>query len=153
MNDNDIIKAIEHCLSRAECYDCPGNPHIGNYGYCTDNLLRNALDLINRQKAEIERLKAENKTAQTERDQWYAEYHSVKFDLKQSKMYENSAHKLAEDYIAKFRTARAEAIKEFAERLKNKSDYCYLGNIDSLAYRILEKDLNALVKGMTEEAE
>lgn len=44
----------------------------------------------------------------------------------------------------------SEAIKEFAERLKNKSDYCYFGNINSLVYRILEKDLNALVKEMTE---
>lgn len=105
------------------------------------------------EKCPVAIMKAENETLQAERDKWYAEYHKVKYDLKQSRMYENSAHKLAEDYIAKFRTARAEAINDFAERLKKKSDYCYLGNIDSLAYRILEKDLNTLVKDMTEEAE
>ena len=45
---------------------------------------------------------------------------------------------------------RAEAIREFAERVKAKSDYCYLGHIDHLAYRISGKVLDDLVKEMTE---
>lgn len=143
MSDNDIIKGLLCCMS-SKCTpeECP----YYDFKDCSKKNTDDAIDLINR-------LKAENETLKEERDKWYAEYHNVKYDLKQSKMNENSAHKLAEDYIAKFRTARAEAIKEFAERLKKISDYCYLGNIDSLAYRILEKDLNALVKDMTEEAE
>lgn len=47
--------------------------------------------------------------------------------------------------------ARADAIREFAEKLKAKSDYCYLDNIRMVAYRILDKDLDSLVKEMTEE--
>ena len=57
MRDNDIIKALECCVSgdyttsQVEvCKPCPYF-HDGN---CTDLLKRNALDLINRQKAEIE---------------------------------------------------------------------------------------------------
>lgn len=51
MTDNEIIKALEHEISRVEYVD----------GFCADgvdiDLIRNALALINRQKAEIERLK------------------------------------------------------------------------------------------------
>lgn len=55
MTDNDIIKALECCIL-GYCRDC-------FYGdtdqrHCRDDLMQNALDLINRQKAEIERLKA-----------------------------------------------------------------------------------------------
>lgn len=53
MNDNEIIKAIEYCLEQditSECDRCKDK--IG----CRDTLLHNALDLINRLKAEIERL-------------------------------------------------------------------------------------------------
>ena len=51
--DNEIVKALECCNS--EYYECPHCPllHKG----CKKTLLQNALDLINRQKAEIERLK------------------------------------------------------------------------------------------------
>lgn len=58
MDDNDIIKALECCVSdRMVCAECPAY----NYGseQCVDEMLQHALDLINRQKAEIERLKAE----------------------------------------------------------------------------------------------
>lgn len=93
-------------------------------------------------KCPVAIMKAENETLQAERDKWYGEYHHVKFDLKQSKMNENSAHKLAEDYIAKFRLARAEAINDFAEKVKKNrseifntiySDYHFGEIIDRLA--------------------
>lgn len=52
MNDNEIIKAIKYCMEQgitSECERC--SDKIG----CRDTLLHNALDLINRQRAEIER--------------------------------------------------------------------------------------------------
>lgn len=55
MTDNEIIKALEHCSDNGECKDCPANPHIGNCGCCINGLMKRAHDLINRQKAEIER--------------------------------------------------------------------------------------------------
>lgn len=61
MNDNDIIKALECCLDNdildTNCKECPlkkQNPE------CMDIMMKAILDLINRQKAEIERLKKEN---------------------------------------------------------------------------------------------
>lgn len=54
MTDKEIIEALE-CCNTHRCVDCP-------YGCdCLDHLTGNALDLINRQRAEIERLKAEIK--------------------------------------------------------------------------------------------
>ena len=56
MNDNDIIKALECCGSevttRLNCQECP----MGGKRDCMTCLYRQALDLINRLQAEIERL-------------------------------------------------------------------------------------------------
>ena len=54
MTDEQIIKALECCLG----YSCSGCPcEKGASILCLDDLHRYALDLINRQKAEIERLR------------------------------------------------------------------------------------------------
>jgi DNA-directed RNA polymerase specialized sigma54-like protein len=84
MTDNEIKKVLECCIS----YDCK-NCTVED---CKDPL-RQALDLINRQQAEIERLTILAKLGNMR----------------------------ADDYRAmrdKCNTTRAEAIKEFAERLK-----------------------------------
>lgn len=48
MTDNEIIKALE-CCKKDECDNCPNN-----FGNCYANLSGYALDLINRQQAEID---------------------------------------------------------------------------------------------------
>ena len=54
MTDNEIIKALECCVEKGKCNECPYYlPYGINCGYHKD---KNALNLINRQKAEIERL-------------------------------------------------------------------------------------------------
>lgn len=50
MTEAGIIKALE-CCKNDDCDNCPNN-----FGNCYANLAGYALDLINRQKAEIERL-------------------------------------------------------------------------------------------------
>lgn len=53
MTDNEIIKALEYCESQLDCCNCKC------LGYCPQDINELnglALDLINRQKAEIERL-------------------------------------------------------------------------------------------------
>jgi N utilization substance protein A len=57
MTDEQIKKALECCANNGDCKECAINPHKGNYGYCTSLAIKAALDLINHQKAEIERLK------------------------------------------------------------------------------------------------
>lgn len=59
MTDKEIIKAIEHCKNN-EGNGCRGCVFYGNEkGTCIDELLTDAFDLINRQQAEIERLKSD----------------------------------------------------------------------------------------------
>ena len=85
MTDNDIIKALECCgCDNYQCDNCP-------YAYKTCTVYKDSLDLINRQKAEIEQWKEE---ANRYQNLWC----------------------IATDDIFK---AKSEAIKEFAERLKH----------------------------------
>lgn len=59
MTDNEIIKALEYCEDSADtdkhCLKCP----YCNESYCLDKMMADALFLINRQKAEIDRLQRE----------------------------------------------------------------------------------------------
>lgn len=81
--DDEIVKALG-CCSDTGCEECP----INNKSImCATRLMEHALDLINRQKAEIESLK--------------------------------EAYALYEETTG-LKWARAEAIKEFAKRLKAK---------------------------------
>ena len=91
MTDNDIIKALECCCNAVECDDnCPLK-HKPSITDCNKEFL----DLINRQKAEIERLQKDSKR------------------LKKVQMQLDDAMKM-------YSTIKAEAVREFAERLKNK---------------------------------
>ena len=56
MTDNEIVKALECCVE----YDCRVCRYDVNSAICISNLMKDTLDLINRQKAEIERLQKYN---------------------------------------------------------------------------------------------
>ena len=57
MTDNEIIKALELCGNKqiGLCKKCP----LVEDRYCQSRLKQKTFELINRQKAEIERLKTE----------------------------------------------------------------------------------------------
>lgn len=57
MTDNGIVKALECCNGYSCCEECP---FCNKIGVCGVNLYELALDLINRQKAKIEKLEKEN---------------------------------------------------------------------------------------------
>jgi hypothetical protein len=61
MTDNEIIKAIDKCLRADDCHtsECPFFDGSKDGWDCQLVALSLARDLINRQKAEIERLKGE----------------------------------------------------------------------------------------------
>ena len=125
MTDNEIIKALEHCASGTGSDACNGCPFdISNE--CTNNgnaIYEHSLDLINRQKAEIERQK---------------EYCS-KCAERTTKAMIGLQETLG--------TARAEAIKEFAERLKERA---YLDGAVSITQEMVVdvRDVDDLVEEM-----
>jgi hypothetical protein len=55
MDDNDIIKAFECCSNAETITDCGICPYYKKG--CLDKVHADAIDLINRQKAEIEELR------------------------------------------------------------------------------------------------
>ena len=60
MTDNEIIKALECCSTESVCDNCPYGGGCINQNNNTHFMAKDALALINRQKAEIERLEFDN---------------------------------------------------------------------------------------------
>lgn len=73
---------------------------------------RDNRELLDRAADDIEYLEAEAV-------KWHHEYHKVKEDLRQAKMYENSANKLAEQYHEELQTAKAEIAREIFSEILN----------------------------------
>ena len=89
LTDSEIIEALECCGDPYDiCANCPIPNAIKDDCRCGEHLANNALDLINRQQAEIERLKG-------------------RVNLLEAEIYAPIKAK-----------ARAEAVKEFAEKSK-----------------------------------
>ena len=96
MTDAEIIKALEFC-GKCECNDEKTQQECAliNMSFCRNYLRKQAIDLINRQMAEIERLNGLLAEWKTE------------------------AYKLSDS----IEEIKAESIKEFAERLKKAKQY------------------------------
>ena len=102
--DEEIIKALQCCSEPcAECDECPLYCIGAN---CSSfELHRYALDLVNRQKAEIERLNSVN-------DEKFRQWDML---TEKTKQHYADLYEEARDIL------KVEAYKEFAERLKEKS--------------------------------
>ena len=101
MTDNEIIKALEYCCHNGHCRKCPHN--------CVENknIEDLALDLINRQKAEIERF--QNKV-------------------------EELSEVLSDTIRIRYAECKANAIKDFAYKLKQiPHSVVYKWQIDDVA--------------------
>lgn len=118
MTDEKLMKVLE-CCANDDCGHCPTQVK-----QCRQHAILNAIDLINRQKTEIERYK-ENMP--------YLEQQSLDFC--------GVLCDFAEELIAKH---KSEAIKEFAEMLKEGHDQC--DGEEDVPWLI-----DKLVKEMTEE--
>jgi hypothetical protein len=129
MTDNEIIKALE-CLSGINilCKECAYHKKF-HYPDCRQEVAEKALDLINRQKAEIERLKAEA-------DQIAEDYSNLV--IEKDELFDE-----AEKLIKK---AKAEAVKEFAERLKEKESFHYDYSANIAFNYIKTTDIDNLLK-------
>ena len=120
MTENEIRKALE-CCRDCKCKECPCYKNIEGEMRCTEIDEEEILDLVNRQKAEIERLE----------------------EMLDSSV---SSERNAVDNIDYEKT---EAIKEFAERLKEKLQW----DVEFDNKFVFESDIENLVKEMTGENE
>lgn len=145
MTDNEIIKALEYCR-RTDRYvicnsDCP------MYEYCESdeegemNICGLALNLINCQKAEVEML-------QKEIESLNKEYPCTVKMNDYCLVYARSLN----DYDNLIGDISKDAIKEFADRLKNNIDNGQL-YVDNEDYVLTIYHISNLVKEMTEAKE
>ena len=128
MTDNEIIKALECCkrpVGTGACKDCP----LDKDRPCTTTMIENALDLINRQKAEIKKCENIIRLADKTIEKQSAEIKRLE--------QENFDRSLTVE------TWKCEAVKEFAERLKaEKFEHQNFGGL------IYYEDVDNLVKEM-----
>jgi hypothetical protein len=105
--DDDVIKGLECCSNTKDLMMCQSCPY--EIRGCNIHLLRDALDLINRQKAEIEKLK-------DSRDRW--KQIATDFD-KASRETEKEIERLTT--LAELGNMRANDYREMRNKLKKKS--------------------------------
>ena len=134
--DNEIIKALNCCAEAEYCATCLARDFCKGM----DSLMKSSLALINSQKAEIESLNAVH-ADMTESLRLAAEANkdiSVELDAMRG---------AANSYKMHYETARAEAIKEFAKKIKTDAQWICDDNYIEGA---LIKYVDTLVKEMTE---
>ena len=121
MTDEQIVEALKYC-SKGEtiCFMCP---LYNKTDHCVDMLAKNALDLIDRQQAEIERLEKIRK----------------------------ADNNLITSLNKCYETAKAEAIKEFAEKLKEKCYEDFQETDEMLSPYVTDDDIDNLLKEMLGE--
>lgn len=132
--DEQIIKAVNVC--GATPYTCRGCPYhkLGTSG-CIYKMLKDALDLINRQKAEIENQR-----------QIIDEKNKEIFGLQKRIVF------WREDLNYQPEKIKVEAIKEFAERLKRTSIGLEIGDDKKLKMTIVSTlAIDTVLKEMMEE--
>ena len=125
MTDKDIIKALGCCRNGSDCDGCRYGYLRTKNGLCVDTMHSDALDLINR-------LKAENKTL--------TEYNDNLLSA-------NAALSCA--LLDEVEKAKTEAIKEFAEKLKERAVPSVVG-VRCYYNVVSTKGIDNLVKEMTE---
>lgn len=150
MTDKEIIKALECCLcDNSECLQCQ------NKELCRiecDELATKTIDLVTRQQAENENLKVELQSMRGAANSLKMHYEGAQAKIKRLKESLNiELENFATEYDNKI---KAEAYKEFAERLKEKSrkvEMVCSGALVQRDYTISEKTLDNLLKKLVGE--
>ena len=139
--DEQIIEIFKYC-NESDCDDCY-NCTARQDGKCAiPDLGAQVVQVINRQKAEIEKLNIELKAMRGAANSYKLELERKEDELHRAKV-EISKHF---DYLDE---AANEAIKEFAERLKR---YSFVDNLSLDGKQtVYIEDIDNLTKEMTEE--
>ena len=124
MTDNEIVRSLRCCSTTTPCTRCKYKALVN----CEMTLKRDAIVLINRLQEEIEMLKEENKKQKVIMEEMTDLMFPLPFET---------------DYDKAIKTAKAEAIKEFAERvteLKKERVIISVEHIDNLVKEMVGDD-------------
>lgn len=154
MTDEQIIKAADICRT-GKCSGCPY--HELYTASCLNKLTKDVYHLLNRRKAEIENLKADNEMYQKvncliagQRDDRDKEIEELQTQMEWLTGYNKNLLDANTALSGEIEICKSEAIKDFAERLKRKiwhSGWC------NLERTITPEIITNLVKEMTEVQE
>lgn len=177
LTDEEIIKALEFCIDTksCRCSDCQFDKVVG----CQEYLMNYTLDIINRQKEQNEQLKHELKMMLETAKSYKSEIEELNEEIRLSDDLlgcqqariddlENSlaiSKKEFKRYVRPKREVVNEAIKEFAERFREKADRTLKGQFDfndegcitneniSTEYIISKDEFDEILKEMVGDAE
>lgn len=144
MTDNEIVRALECCGENLCGQGCPRMYYCDTAIECKKELMEDALALINRQKAEIERYEKTVGKLAINKD-------GIVIGTLNGKETEYIQKSVAEVFRnMAVNRAKTEAVKEFAEMLKERVEGCFydLSNFDDFACALT--DIDNLVKEFTE---
>ena len=131
MNENEIITALECCemQSYPACRECPYHDHYSN-GNCISQKNADIKDLIKILKEENEELKCRTQNLTSDLTSAKAEVERLEKAFVILKNHNNHLEKVGEEYVEAIirleklnETAKSEARKEFAERLKEEKSW------------------------------
>ena len=143
ISDDEIISSLEVIATTRNCNECKiRNCNWGDCN-CSQITANAALDLINRLQAEIGELKHEREVLIEDIHHSANKINEQLEEIEKLKIENKSLRSAANCYKLHYSEARTEAIKEFADRLKQKSEYyengqgwegriCYNDDIDKL---------------------
>ena len=100
------------CCSGSNCHECPIEG-------CTDNIFRDALDLINRLQSQNKDLAETVHNLTIEKDALFDKAEELKAEVERLNALVKTKNKLIKGLDQSISYAYDRAIKEFAERLKN----------------------------------
>lgn len=148
MTDEQIIKAYERCFTlgfdESTCYECPFYTATAK---CTEDLRDSVLALINRQQTKIEALQTDNKQLQSDVINANQNWDHIKGLWEREKEKVEIAKQKVICACKMLKSAKSEAIREFAEKLKEK-----FGIADCIV-TVDSNDIDEVVKDMTERTD
>lgn len=143
LEDNEIIKALD-CCQKEDCYGCS----YFHKEECTNFLTKDAFDLINRQKAEIERLETRYEKLLKAKEQIEVETSQEVQSLHREIKTQNNALLAYKEEFERYQSgayiklAKAEAVKELLEKIEKQAipneDDVYWVELDDI-YNIVEE--------------
>ena len=165
MTDTNIIHALQCCGVETNCRNCP--LYEERSADCIYTVLKNALDLITRQQAEIENLKVENQSLRGAANSLKMHYEEAQAEIERLKSCVKSEDEVREiakrtmeplvkeitreqiDIAVKY--AKSEAYKECIEKVKEKANKCFASRNgvvleETTNYNISKIALDSLVK-------
>ena len=118
LKDTETIKALKCLFGCVECRECPYSPRY-EFPLCQQQVAKDALNLINRLQAQNKELAETVHNLTLEKDALFDKAEELKAEVEKL----NKEIQITKDaYImlqTKIEIIKSEAIKEFAERLKN----------------------------------